>query len=143
MEEDDVARLRSVINKLSRQFNASAVDEGLTPSQASALGLIVKDGPLSLSELTEREGLNPSMVSRIVGHLDAAGLVKRTPNPEDLRAGKVEVTPEGRTVQARIMAARGRVASAYLDRLSGHDRDAIVAVLPALEALAREFRFEA
>src|ERR1700704_146286 len=65
MDANDVARLRNVINKLSRQFNLSAPDEGLTPAQPSALGLVAGEGPLSLAELTEIEGLNPTMVSRV------------------------------------------------------------------------------
>lgn len=140
MDTNDVARLRTVINKLSRQFNASATDEGLTPAQASALGLIVTEGPLTLTELTEIEGLNPTMVSRVVGKLDDAGLVRRVPKPADLRSVTVEVTVAGRETQQRIKAARGEVVTEYLDRLSTVDRDAILGVLPALEALAREFR---
>jgi DNA-binding MarR family transcriptional regulator len=142
MDANDVARLRSVINKLSRQFNLSATDEGLTPAQASALGLVAFEGPLSLAELTEIEGLNPTMVSRVVGKLDGAGLVKRVPHPQDLRAAMVEITPAGAEMHARIRAARGEVVSEYLDRLSASDRAAILAVLPALEALARELRFD-
>jgi DNA-binding MarR family transcriptional regulator len=141
MDGDDVARLRNVIHKLSRQFNFAATDEGLTPAQASALGLISADGPLTLSELTEIEGLNPSMVSRIVGHLVERGFVARRTDPQDGRAGLVEITPEGSVTFARIKAARGEVVTEYLDRLSTGDREAIIAVLPALEALAIELRF--
>ncbi|MCU1549831.1 MAG: transcriptional regulator, MarR family [Glaciihabitans sp.] len=141
MDANDVARLRGVINKLSRQFNLSATDEGLTPAQASALGLIAAEGPLSLAELTEIEGLNPTMVSRVVGALDGAGLVRRAQDPRDLRAGMVEITQAGRDTHERIREARGEVVSEYLNRLSPTDRDAILAVLPALEALTREFRF--
>jgi DNA-binding MarR family transcriptional regulator len=140
MDTNDVARLRTVINKLSRQFNASATDEGLTPAQASALGLVVGDGPLTLAELTEIEGLNPTMVSRVVGKLDDAGLVRRVPKPADLRSVTVEVTAAGREIHERIKSARGTVVTEYLNRLSSVDRDAILGVLPALEALAREFR---
>jgi DNA-binding MarR family transcriptional regulator len=142
MDANDVARLRSVINKLSRQFNLSATDEGLTPAQASALGLVAAEGPLSLAELTEIEGLNPTMVSRVVGKLDGAGLVRRIPQPQDQRAAMVEITPEGAETHARIRDARGEVVSEYLNRLSASDREAILAVLPALEALARELRFD-
>jgi DNA-binding MarR family transcriptional regulator len=142
MDANDVARLRSVINKLSRQFNLSATDEGLTPAQASALGLVAAEGPLSLAELTEIEGLNPTMVSRVVGKLDGAGLVRRIPQPQDQRAAMVEITPAGAETHARIRDARGEVVSEYLNRLSASDREAILAVLPALEALARELRFD-
>jgi DNA-binding MarR family transcriptional regulator len=138
MDVDVVARLRGVINRLSRQFNASATGEGLTPSQASALGLITGRGPLSLAELARIEGLNPTMVSRVVGKLDEIGLIRRIQNPRDLRAGLVEITAAGRSTHERIKAERGKVVTECLNRLPQGDRDAIIAVLPALEALAGE-----
>ncbi len=138
MDADDVARLRSVVNKLSRRFNVAATDADLTPAQASALALVAARGPLSLTQLTAMEGLNPTMVSRIVGRLADSGLVRRIQNPDDLRAGVVEATSEGQAVHERIKEARGAVVSDYLNRLSPEDRTAILHVLPALEALASE-----
>jgi DNA-binding MarR family transcriptional regulator len=140
MDVDVTARLRGVINKLSRQFNASATGEGLTPSQASALGLIAWRGPLSLAELADIEGLNPTMVSRIVGRLDEAGLARRVQNPQDLRSGLVEITEAGTAMHERIKTERGKVVAECLGRLPEADRGAIVAALPALEALAGALR---
>jgi DNA-binding MarR family transcriptional regulator len=135
---DVSSRLRGVVMRLSRQLNASATHQGLTPSQASALGLITFRGPLSLSELAALEGLNPTMVSRIVGRLDELGLIRRTPNPQDLRSALVEVTDSGRAANERIRTERGQALSACFGRLTESDRDVIVAALPALESLAEE-----
>lgn len=140
VDTDVAARLRGVIAKLSRQLNASATHEGLTPSQASALGLITWRGPLSLTELAELEGLNPTMVSRIVGRLDELELIQRRQNPQDLRAALVEITPSGHAMNERIRADRGHVVSGCLDRLSANQREAIVAALPGLENLAEELK---
>lgn len=122
--------------RLSRQLNASATHEGLTPSQASALGLINGRGPLSLSELASIEGLNPTMVSRIVGKLDELGLISRRQNPEDLRSALVEITDAGRQASERVRGERGKVLSACFEQLSTDEQEAVVAALPALEALA-------
>jgi len=140
IDVDAVARLRGVIARLSRQLNASATHEGLTPSQASALGLIAWRGPLSLTELADLEGLNPTMVSRIVGRLDELELIQRKQNPQDLRAALVEITPSGQVINERIRAERGNVVSGCLDRLPAAQRTAIVAALPGLESLAEELR---
>ncbi len=140
MDTDTVARLRAAIGRLSRQLNASATHEGLTPSQASALGLIGGRGPLSLAELAKLESLNPTMVSRIVGRLDELGLIRRRQNPDDLRAAWVEITADGRQMTDRIRDSRGQVVSACLDRLDPTDRDAITAALPALEHLVDELK---
>jgi DNA-binding MarR family transcriptional regulator len=140
IDVDAVARLRGVIARLSRQLNASATHEGLTPSQASALGLITFRGPLSLTELADLEGLNPTMVSRIVGRLDELELIQRRQNPQDLRAALVEVTRSGQAMNERIRDERGNVVSGCLDRLPAAQRSAIVAALPGLESLAEELK---
>ena len=69
MDNDTVIRLRRVVLKLARQLNAASREEGLTPTQASVLGIATVRGPLSLAELTELEGINPTMLSRVVGAL--------------------------------------------------------------------------
>lgn len=135
-----VVQLRGVIAKLSRRLNASATHQGLTPSQASALGLISWRETVSLAELTELEGLNPTMVSRIVGRLDELELIRRTPNPQDLRSALVEITPTGRALNERIRAERGSVVATCLDQLPDTDRTAIAAALPALGRLAEQLK---
>ena len=138
MDEDAAIRLRQVITKLARQLNVSSTGEGLTPSQASLLGLVVGRGPLSISELTELEGLNPTMTSRMLGVLDTMGLIERTPDPSDLRSASITATPAGRRSDERIKALRAEVVSAATDRLSPAQQQAVLAALPALEALRTE-----
>ena len=138
MDLDVSARLRGVVMRLSRQLNASATHEGLTPSQASALGLINGRGPLSLSELAAIEGLNPTMVSRIVGRLDELGLISRRQNPQDLRSAVVEITDQGRQTHDRVRGERAKVLSDCLEELSSAEQQAVVTALPALEALAEQ-----
>src|SRR4029077_18312507 len=55
MDNETVIRLRRVVLKLARQLNAASREEGLTPTQASVLGIATMRGPLSLAELTEIE----------------------------------------------------------------------------------------
>jgi DNA-binding MarR family transcriptional regulator len=138
MDEDAAIRLRQVITKLARQLNVSSTGEGLTPSQASLLGLVVGRGPLSISELTELEGLNPTMTSRVLGVLDTMGLIRRIPDPSDLRSASVSATPEGRRSDERVKARRAAVVSAAMERLPAAQQKAITTALPALEALRNE-----
>jgi DNA-binding MarR family transcriptional regulator len=138
MDEDAAIRLRRVITKLARQLNVSSTGEGLTPSQASVLGLVVGRGPLSISELTELEGLNPTMTSRVLGVLDTMGLIERTPDPSDLRSASITATTEGRRSDERIKALRAEGVSAAMDRLPAAQQKAVLAALPALEALRSE-----
>jgi DNA-binding MarR family transcriptional regulator len=140
MDEDGVIRLRRVISKLARQLNASSTDAGLTPSQASVLGLIVVRGPLSLGELADLEGLNPTMLSRVVSKLQAMGLIDRIPDPADLRSASVAATPEGRQIDQRVKSQRAAAVSQCMDLLTAHHQAVLTQALPALEELAEALR---
>jgi DNA-binding MarR family transcriptional regulator len=140
MDADSVVRLRRVITKLARQLNASGATEGLAPSQASALGLIVARGPLTLPELTAIEDLNPTMVSRVVSKLEAMDLVRRVPDPDDLRTATVETTAAGRKLDRRIKAQRAALVARGLDSIDDEQRALLLAALPVLEALTGELQ---
>lgn len=140
MDQDTVIRLRRVVLRLARQLHAASAGEGLTPTQASVLGITAGRGPLSLAELIEIEGLNPTMLSRVVGKLDSFGLIRRLRDPDDFRAARVEVTAEGRRTYQRISAQRAAIISECVAGLSPDQEAALTAALPALESLAEDLR---
>jgi DNA-binding MarR family transcriptional regulator len=140
VEADVPARLRAIVGKMSRRLNATARGAGLTTSQLSALGVIARTGPIRLSELAEVEHMNPTMLSRVVGALVEAGLVRRRVDPDDRRAGLVEVTATGRRTHDRLRAERGRILASGLNAIDSEQRAAIEVALPALEALVAAMR---
>ena len=140
VDADNVIRLRRVVLGLARRLNAASSGEGLTPAQASVLAIVVNRGPLGLAELTEIEGLNPTMLSRVVSRLDSFGLVRRRRDPDDYRAARVEVTPEGEDVWQRISAERTEVISQCVACLPAQQEAALAAALPALENLSEGLR---
>lgn len=135
LDAETAARLRAVVGKLARRLNSLGRGAGLTPSQLSALGVIARQGPIRLSELADAESMNPTMVSRVVAALDEAGLVRRRADPDDRRAGLLEVTASGRRTHDRLRAERGRALTDGLLSLGQTDVAAVQAALPALEAL--------
>ncbi len=68
---------------------------------------------LRMQQLSDRVVLSRSRVSRIVDDMARAGLVDRTPDPEDGRAALVALTPSGR---AQLRAA----APVYLRAIDEH-----------------------
>jgi DNA-binding MarR family transcriptional regulator len=139
-DTETLSKLRGVISKLARELNATATGEGLTPTQASVLGLIAFRGPLGLTELAQLEGLNPTMLSRVVGKLTELGLIQRDPNPDDLRAIQVEATDAGRELHERVKLLRTEAIGACLDQLPTESAQIIIDALPALEELAQAMR---
>jgi DNA-binding MarR family transcriptional regulator len=136
VDDERAIRLRRIIVRLARQFNASSTGEGLTPSQSSVLGLIVGRGPLSLAELGDLEGLNPTMLSRVVSRLQAMNLITRVPDPSDMRKVSVTATPAGVLAFQHVQRRQAAAISRCLALLDEPDADAILASLPALEGLA-------
>jgi DNA-binding MarR family transcriptional regulator len=140
VDAESVTRLRRVIGRLARLLNSAPVSENLTPTQAYVLGLVAHRGPIGMTELADIEGLNPTMLSRIVARLVDDGLVRRLPNPADQRAVQLTATDAGHDVHGRIIASRTQTVAAILDGLSPDVTDALLDALPALEALAEGLR---
>lgn len=106
----------------------------------SVLALVHVRGPLGLHELTVLEGINPTMLSRVVKVLDERGLIRRTQNPGDLRAARVEATPEGARLHDEVRARRTRVLSDCLDGLPEDTVATLLKAVPDLEALAEALK---
>jgi DNA-binding MarR family transcriptional regulator len=140
MDDEAAIRLRRAVMKLARELNRSSTGAGLTPSQASVLGLIVARGPLSLSDLGELEGLNPTMLSRVVSRLQAMGLIERIPDPADLRSASVVSAAAGRKIDRQVKARRAAAVSRCLELMPAEDVAALTDALPALEELAETMR---
>jgi DNA-binding MarR family transcriptional regulator len=131
-----VSRLRIAVAKISRSMDRQVVAGEMTRTQMQVLGTAVRRGPVRLSELAELEGLNPTMLSRIVAKLDAGGYIRRLSDPEDQRAVRIEATPEGERVQLRLRAERSALMSARLASLPPQTSARLQDALPALEELA-------
>jgi DNA-binding MarR family transcriptional regulator len=92
----------------------------LGPSQVASLATIERHGPLSPSELAERERIKRPTATRIVRHLENGGLVERVRDPEDGRASILSVTGEGRALLRRL---RERKTAYLAKRLAGMDAE--------------------
>ena len=138
--DDASARLRAAVGRLSRRLRETRAGTGLTPTQISVLFSIVRLGPLMMTELADREALNPTMLSRVVAGLCEAGLVARSSDPSDRRVALAAPTAAGRRLRERIQRERSEALALHLTALEPGEREAILAAIPALEALAERLR---
>jgi DNA-binding MarR family transcriptional regulator len=125
---------------MNRSLRLTHVDGNLSPSQREVLFTITRRGPLRLSELAATEGLNPTMVSRIVSHLEAAKLVVRTSDGDDARVVHLEATAAGRALWEEMRNERTDALLFALERLTKDQRDDLIGALPALESLVETLR---
>jgi DNA-binding MarR family transcriptional regulator len=111
---ETAARLRLAIVRTARRLRQDAYEaegEGvLSPTLTAALATVEVHGPLTPSELAERERVRRPTATRIVTGLVGLGLVSRTPDPSDGRAFLVAPTAKGSALLKRL---RGR-KNAYL-----------------------------
>jgi DNA-binding MarR family transcriptional regulator len=134
--EEAVTRLRVAVLLLARRLRTTSAEEGLTPTQYGVLATLERDGPLRAGDLAETEALNPTMLSRVLGHLEERGLAARSADAEDRRATWARSTASGRRLVRRLRRRRSALLLERMDRLDEADLHALLAALPALEALA-------
>jgi DNA-binding MarR family transcriptional regulator len=134
---DVPARLRLAIGRLNRRIRVDSAAV-LPPLQTSVLATLEEHEPLRLSELARREAVTPPTMSRVLAALDEAGLLVRTPDPQDARSALVQLSEEGRATILRVRTQRTAMLATRLDRLDPGQRQALEAALPALEALVEE-----
>jgi DNA-binding MarR family transcriptional regulator len=124
---DSATRLRLAIVRTARRLRQEAAAEaaGLTPTSTAALATIERHGPLTPSELAAIERVKRPTVTRTLATLTAAGLIDRSPDPDDGRSSLVAVNAAGRE---RLRRLRGR-KNAYLAKRMRDLPDADVAAL--------------
>ena len=137
---ETAARLRTAVGRLARRIRPTRVGADLTLTEATVLATAARNGPVGLSWLAQEEGMNPTMLSRVVWRLEDAGLLARRPDPRDRRAALVEVTAAGRRLHERIRAERTDALSQLIEHLGAADRAILDAALPVLEQLARDLK---
>ncbi|MFC9519000.1 MarR family winged helix-turn-helix transcriptional regulator [Nocardiaceae bacterium NPDC056970] len=134
-DEDEVSRLRVALGRISRQVDRQTSGGELTKTQFSILTTAVRRGPIRASEMAEIETLNPTMLSRMIGKMEAAGLLMRSAHPGDGRAIVVSATPEGIALHTELRDKRTRLFADYLGQLPETETQDLLDALPALEAL--------
>ncbi|MGB6243780.1 MarR family winged helix-turn-helix transcriptional regulator, partial [Gordonia sp. (in: high G+C Gram-positive bacteria)] len=107
----------------------------LTAAQASALAVLMDDGPMRMGELAERESIRMPTATSLVDGLHRSGFVSRRPDPADRRAVVVAATDKAADVINGIRTRRNDTVTRALASLSDEHRAALAAALPALREL--------
>ena len=118
--------------RVIRRLKSSAATLGGDPAALHVIHMVSEHGPLRLTALAEAAMLDASTVSRHVQHLEAAGHLARTSDPEDRRATLIEITESGRALLREALAARGRLLDEALAGWPPADRDALLRLLSRL-----------
>jgi DNA-binding MarR family transcriptional regulator len=129
------ALLHEQFARLTRRLRTLELPNGMTPERLSALSVIEKRGPISVTALAESEMVRPATMSRMVTALVDEGLVKRADDKNDGRGVLVSTTPKGRRSYQRAQEQRLAHFAEVLDSLNDDQLAAMRNLTSALERL--------
>ena len=137
LEEDDVlGPWRAFLNahaQVTRAISRDLAEAGLPDlSWYDLLWAIYRhpDRRLRVNELAREVVLSPTAMSRFVDRVEAAGYVRREPDPADRRALQVAITDEGVTLLRRMWPV-------YQAGIERHFADHVGRSAPRLRAMLR------
>jgi DNA-binding MarR family transcriptional regulator len=108
---------------------------GLSVTALSTLRRVAEGEACRITELASAEAVAQPSMTALVGRLEARGLVRREPDPDDRRAVRVAITDAGAEQLASVRAARAELLGERIARLDESSRAALAAVLPIFDSL--------
>jgi DNA-binding MarR family transcriptional regulator len=131
------SRLRLAVARTARRLRQEA-GGGLSPTLTSALASIEHHGPLTPSELADRERVKRPTATRLIGTLEEYGLITRTADISDRRSALIAITPEGRELMRTLRTRKDLYLTERLRKLSAEDRETLDRAADLLERLLEE-----
>ncbi|GIH48684.1 DNA-binding transcriptional regulator, MarR family [Microbispora rosea] len=93
--------VKGLANQIEANIRVRAATLGLTTSQGTALSELTR--PMTLRELAERMGCEPSNATFVADRLEDQGYLERHPHPDDRRAKQLVLTPKGTELRERLI----------------------------------------
>ena len=103
-------------------------------SQKRVLMILLESGDMTQRELTERLGIQPGSASEVIGKLETAGFLVRTPSNTDRRTTNIALTEAGRAAAEDAALQREERHQQMFSCLSGEEQDTLLGLLEKLNA---------
>lgn len=129
---DLAGHLRHTITRVARRLRQEAGSE-LSPSLTAALSTIERHGPITPSELANRERIQRPTVTRVVARLEEAGLIARTADLYDRRSSLLAVTDDGRALLDALRTRKTAFLAERLEALTPDERATLERAADILE----------
>jgi DNA-binding MarR family transcriptional regulator len=119
---------------LGIEFDAALTSIGLTGREFLVLSFVRAVDGLSQQELSERLGLDPTIVVGLIDALEERELVTRRKDPADRRRNLLALTAKGRDVHSAAVTAARQAEDAFLAPLTASRRRELRTALRAVMA---------
>jgi DNA-binding MarR family transcriptional regulator len=129
-------QVRSAVGRLYRRFRSERPEGSLGDTALDVLIWLYKNGPQTLTELSEYGQVAPASMSQSVNRLTSAGYAVRTPDPTDGRKVLFSATPEGTGLARATRAQRDAWLDTQLRALSLEDQNVIARACSLLTSIA-------
>lgn len=135
-------RLYHLADLVSREFARIYKDRlGLTRPEWRTLAGLGQHGSMTATALGEQSSMHKTKVSRAVAELEKRRWLTRAPDEKDRRIEHLTLTKAGLAAYRDMVPLAKAFERELLDRIADPDRNALAAVLGAIEtALATETR---
>jgi DNA-binding MarR family transcriptional regulator len=111
------------------EFEAALGRLGLSGREFLVLSFVGAAEDLSQQDLSERLGLDPTLVVGLVDALEDHQWMTRTRDPADRRRNVLRLTAAGRTTQTRAVRAAQAAEDAFLEALGPRERETLRTML--------------
>lgn len=132
------SELRMSVMRLRRRLaNERHPDNPLSINAMAVLGVLYRNGELTLGELAAFERVQPPSMTRTVKCLEEDGYVVRRPHETDGRQVLVALTEQGRATHLADRARRDAWLATRLRELPAEERAILRQAAPILDRLAQ------
>ena len=132
------SQLRVSLVRLTRRLrNEREPSNELSTASISVLGVLIREGELTIGELAAHERVQPPSMTRTVSALEADGYVVRRPSPDDGRSVIVGLSDQGRETLLADRRRRDAWLAQQLRTLTPDERDLLRKVVPIIERLSK------
>lgn len=102
--------------------------------QGRILTILYTSGRMTQRELTGKIGVQPGSASEVIGKLESAELIERTPSAADRRTVDIELTEKGKIKAQEVMEQRKIRHEEMLSCLSEEEKRTLLALTEKLNA---------
>ena len=133
--ETAAAELMQAVGVLLRRVRGEAGHEGLSWSQAAAMGRLDRTGPMTTADLARAEMVKPQSMGTLLAELEQDGLVQRQPHPTDGRQILFSLTGAGVEARRQRQAAKLAWLSAAIARFDPAEQRTLVDAIALVRRL--------